>query len=546
VAKRLQIAFLGGVEEVGKNMTLLEYGETAILVDAGLGFPDSETMPGIDFIIPDLDYLISIKDKIKGIFITHGHEDHIGSLPFVLQEINVPVYGSAISVAFADNKIERRSKKKIKQKFITVENGDVIKTGPFEVEFIRVTHSIAGAYALSISTPAGIVFMTGDFKIDHTPVDGKRADLSKIAAIGEKGVLLLMSDSTNATKPGYSMSESKVGESLDEIFNANRTKRIIVATFASNIHRIRQIIECSSKYSRKIAFGGRSLQTTMEIARKLGEIKFDDEMLVETTTKIPDERICLIVTGTQGEEMSALSRMSSDTYKGIRIDENDTIIISASSIPGNEKSIIKVINNLSKRGANVIYESLSEVHASGHAYQEELKLMFALTKPAYFIPVHGEFRHMKAHAELALQMGMLKANIYIPELGDVISVNRAGIKKLPSIEAKGVMLIGDRESESGEIIERKKMSEEGIVIIAITISGGTKPDMRIDLISKGVTIPEKLEDDIYSTLYTHFGNVGYKDMVPSEISKVARRLITKLFYSRNKRSPMVIPVVMVE
>ncbi|HQC54381.1 MAG TPA: ribonuclease J [Clostridia bacterium] len=546
MAKRLQIAFLGGVEEVGKNMTLLEYGDTAILVDAGLGFPDSETMPGVDFIIPDLDYLISIKDKIKGIFITHGHEDHIGSLPFVLQEMNVPVYGSAISVAFAENKLERRTKKKIKRKFITVENGDVIKAGPFAVEFIRVTHSIAGAYAFSITTPVGIVFMTGDFKIDHTPVDGERADLSKIAAIGEKGVLLLMSDSTNATKPGYSMSESKVGESLSEIFNANRKQRIIVATFASNIHRIRQIIECAGKYYRKIAFGGRSLQNTMEIARKLGEIKFDDEMVVEPTAKIPDDRICLIVTGTQGEEMSALSRMSSDTYKGIRIGENDTIIISASSIPGNEKSILRVINNLSKRGANVIYESLREVHASGHAYTEELKLMFALTKPRYFIPVHGEFRHMKAHAQLAVQMGMPKANIYIPELGDVLSINRAGIKKLPSINAKGVMLIGDRESETEEIIERKKMAEEGIVVVAITISGSGKPSMEIDLTSKGVTISEKLESEIYATLHTHFGNTGYKDMVPSEISKVVRSRVSKLFYATNKRSPMVIPIVMVE
>lgn len=546
MAKRLKIAFLGGVEEVGKNMTLFEYGDTAILVDAGLGFPDNETMPGVDFIIPDLDYLLSMKDKLKAIFITHGHEDHIGSLPFILDKINVPVYGSPISMAFVDSKIERSSKKKIKNKLISVNDGDVIKTGQFELEFVQITHSIAGSYALSIKTPLGVVFHTGDFKIDHTPVNGKTANLSRIAAIGEAGVLLLMSDSTNATKPGYSMSESKVGDSLDGVFNENRKQRIIVATFSSNIHRIKQIMDCAKKYGRKVGFSGRSLQNTMEIAKKLGEIKFDPESIVDPTAKIPAQRLCLIATGTQGETMSALSRMSSDTYKGIKICENDTIIISASSIPGNARSIFRVLNNLTKRGANVIYESLSEVHASGHAYQEELKLMLALTKPKYFIPVHGEFRHMTSHAKIAQQMGVLKSNIFLPELGSVISIDKSGIRSLPSVDATGIMLVGDRESGEEEIIERKKMAEEGIVIIAITLSRTGKPNMEIDLTCKGVTIPNDLESEIYATLNTHFSNGLYKNMVPQDISKVARKLTTKLFFQKIKRSPMIIPVVMLE
>lgn len=547
MANRLKIVFLGGVEEIGKNMTLFEYGDSAIIVDAGLGFPNSETMPGVDFLIPDISYLRSIKNKIKAIFITHGHEDHIGALPFVLKEIKVPVYGSPIALAFIDGKLARQ-KQSDKYKLNVIDNRSVIKIGDFLVEFVRVTHSIAGSFSLSITTPDGVVFLTGDFKIDHTPVDGKVADLTRIAAIGEKGVLLLMQDSTNVERPGYSMSESKVGKSLESVFNDNKGKRIIVATFASNIHRIKQIIDCALKQGRRIVLSGRSILNTVSIAQKLGEIKLDPETVVDisNTKKIPDDRICIIATGTQGETFSALTRMSLDGFRNIIIGENDTVILSASPIPGNERSIHSVMNNLSKKGASLIFESLSEVHASGHACVEELKLMMALVKPKYFIPVHGEYRHLKKHAELAESMGILKANIFIPELGSSIEVNRSGIRRLPSIDAGAVMLVGDIESDEEDIFERKKMSEDGIVIVAITLSKTGKPRLEIDLTSKGLNIIPAIENEIQSTLQSRFSGGEYRNMINEDISQLARKIISKIFYAKQKRCPVIIPIVMIE
>lgn len=547
LANRLKIVFLGGVEEIGKNMTLLEYGESAIILDAGLGFPNSENMPGVDFLIPDISYVKEIKKRIKGIFITHGHEDHIGALPFVLKDINVPVYGSSIALAFLDAKINRAGGNK-KYKLVQIDNGSIIQAGDFSVEFIRTTHSIAGAFSLAITSPSGVIFFTGDFKIDHTPVDGKVADLSRIAAIGSKGVLLLMQDSTNVERLGYSMSESRVGKSLESVFNDNKTKRIIVATFASNIHRIKQIVDCALKQGRRIVLSGRSVLNTVAIAQKLGEIKLDPEMLIDinNTKKIPDDRICIIATGTQGEPSSALTRMSLDGFKNVSIGENDTVILSASPIPGNERSIHNVMNNLSKKGASLVYESLSEVHASGHACVEELKLMIALVKPTYFIPVHGEFRHLKKHAELAESMGIPRPNMFLPELGSCIEVSRGGIRILPSIDAGAVMLVGDIESDEGSIIERKKMAEDGIVISAITLSKTGKPKVEIDLTSKGLNILSAIEDEIQSTLQSRFSGGEYRNMVTEELSQLTRKIISKIFYSKQKRCPVIIPIIMFE
>ncbi len=547
MANRLKIVFLGGVEEIGKNMTVFEYADTAIIVDSGLGFPNGETMPGVDFLIQDISYLRTIKENIKAIFITHGHEDHIGSLAFVLKEIKVPVYGSSIAMAFSENKIVRRGNLS-KYKLNVIDNHSIIKVGCFEVEFVRITHSIAGAYSLSITTPAGVVFFTGDFKIDHTPVDGKVADLARIAEIGSKGVLLLMQDSTNVERPGYSMSESKVGKSLESVFNDNKTQRIIAATFSSNIHRIQQIADCAIKQGRKIAFSGRSIINTIGIAQKLGEIFIDQDNVVDVTNtkNIPDHKLCIIATGTQGEETSALTRMSTDGFKNIIIGENDTIILSASPIPGNERSIHFVMNNLAKKGASLIYESLSEIHASGHACMEELKLMMALTKPKYFIPVHGEYRHLKKHAELAELMGIPKANIYIPELGSAIDVSKGGIRKLPSVQAGAVMLVGDIESDEEHIVERKKLAEDGIVIVALSLSRIGEPKLDIDIISKGLTVQSAIEDEILATLQTKFSAGEYRNMIQEDVSQLARKIITKIFYAKQKRCPVIIPIVMLE
>ena len=398
---QLKLIFLGGVGEIGKNMTALEYGDTVIVVDAGMAFPDNEITPGIDSIIPDYAYLEENRSKVKAVLLTHAHEDHLGGLPYFLKDFPVPVYGSNVSCAFLEHKLRRNKFKEAACK--VVDDGEIVEIGPFKVEFVAVTHSVAGSLALSIETPVGVVFFTGDFKIDHTPVDGRHIALTRIAEIGKRGVKLLLQDSTNVERRGYTMSESAVGKSLDAVFNDNRANRIIVATFASNIHRVQQIIDVAIKYGRKIALNGKSMQYMTEIAQKIKELRFPQDKMIDfdKVSGVPYDKVCIIATGTQGEPESALTRMSQDDFKKIVIGENDTVILSASPIPGNERSIYKVINNLCKKGAKVIYESLYEVHSSGHACQEELKMMMALLKPEYFIPVHGEYRHLKKHAELA-------------------------------------------------------------------------------------------------------------------------------------------------
>ncbi|MFW5780439.1 MAG: ribonuclease J, partial [Bacillota bacterium] len=396
---KLKVIFLGGVGEIGKNMTLLEYGDHILVIDAGMSFP-TEQMPGIDYVIPDYNYLTQNKEKVCGIIVTHGHEDHIGALPFLLKEINVPIYGSNLALALLQHKLDEAKIKNIKTNIVS--DSDTINSGCFNVEFIQVNHSIAGAYALSIKTPKGTILFSGDFKIDHTPIDKKPINLTRMAEIGKKGVLLLMMDSTNVERDGFSMSEINVYRNLDDIFSDNIGKRIIVATFASNIHRVQQIINCALKHNRKVAFSGRSMIKIAEIAHSLGELKYPSDKIVDISKidKIPYDKLCIVSTGTQGEPMSALTRMSQNEFKKVVISEKDTVILSASAIPGNEKLVYNVINNLYKMGADVIYQSLSDVHVSGHACKEELKIMFSLIKPKFFMPIHGEYRHLKQHVQL--------------------------------------------------------------------------------------------------------------------------------------------------
>lgn len=545
-SKQLKLLFFGGVGEIGKNMTAIEYDDTIIVVDAGMSFPDNELMPGIEYVIPDYSYLTENKDKVKALFLTHAHEDHIGATPFFLQDIGCPVYGSAISLAFMDNKFRKRKIKEAERR--VTENGSVIEVGPFKVEFIRVTHSVAGAFALSVETPKGVIFYTGDFKIDHTPVDGRRTDLTRIAEIGKRGVLLMLQDSTNVERPGYAMSESAVGKSLDVVFNENRAKRIVVATFASNIHRVQQIINCSVKYGRKVAFCGLGLEQTSDIAKKLGELNYPQEAIISSDKigEIPHDRICLIATGTQGEEDAALTRMSRHDYKKTDIGAGDTVILSSSAIPGNERPIFRVINDLCKSGAKVIYESFSEVHASGHACREELKLMLALISPSYFIPVHGEYRHLMRHAELAEEMGVFHDNIMIPAIGDVIDVSRGGLKKLAPIKSGVTMLASDdTEANEDNLKVRRHLAEEGLAVAVVTVQKNEDGDKSgsLELFIKGTAIAESVISECKDAVAIKYASDGFRGAELEDEKAAVRKTLSKIFYNKLKRCPIIIPII---
>ena len=488
----VKITFLGGVGEIGKNMTAIEYGNEMIVIDCGLSFPGTE-LPGIDLVVQDISYLIANKSKIKAIILTHGHEDHIGALPYVLNEIRVPMYGSRLTLGLVENKLSEHPH--IKYKAISVKPRNVLKLGVFSVEFIKVSHSIAGALALNITTPVGNIIHTGDFKIDFQPIDGNMTDLIRFGELGKKGVNLLLCESTNVCRPGYSMSESKVGRALDVLFEKYSSNRLIIATFASNIHRMQQILELAKKYKRKVAFSGRSMINISEIALKLGELKFDKNLLVEIDKidKVADKNLVIICTGSQGENMSALSRMAHGNFNKLTIGENDTIIFSSSPIPGNEKSVYNTINLLFKRGANVIYDELADVHVSGHACQEELKTLHALVSPHFFIPVHGEYRHLKRHEELAIEMGMDKREIVIPDLGMQVELGENYIKKLGYVQA-GQRLIdgsGVGDMESSVLKERMQLSQEGICVAVLNLADGELKEPFI--ITRGVVYDDESE-----------------------------------------------------
>ncbi len=539
---KVKVIFLGGVGEIGKNMTAIECNDSIILIDCGMSFPDPEINPGVDYIVPDYSYLLENKDKVKAVFLTHGHEDHIGALPVFLKDIPVPVYGSDISIAFLDNKIKRNGFKEADGN--VVEDGDVIEVGDFKVEFVAVTHSIAGSYALSIETPQGVIFYTGDFKIDHTPVDGRHTDLRRVAEIGKRGVLLMLQDSTNVERAGYTMSESQVGKSLDNIFNDNRNSRIVIATFASNIHRVQQIINVAIKYGRRVAFSGRSMEYMVDIAKKLDALTYPKDAIVELEkiNEIPYDKLCIISTGTQGEHDSALTKMAFNDHKRVVIDENDTVILSASPIAGNERSIYKVINNLSKQGAKVIYESLYEVHASGHACREELKLMLMLVSPRYFIPVHGEYRHLKKHVELAEELGIPKYNTLIPELGFCIDVSKKGLLQEPPVKAGATMVVDGEETEYEYVLDRRKIAAEGMVIAVVNLTD-SESTQAVDIITKGTKLDEKLIDELKDTIQYKVAGGDYYGMTKDEAERSIRKTMTRIFYSRIKRCPFIVPIV---
>ncbi len=546
---KIRIIPLGGLNEIGKNLTVIEYKNDIIVIDCGLRFPDEE-MFGIDIVIPDVSYLVKNKDKVRGIFLTHGHEDHIGALPYVLKQLNVPVYGTKLTLGIVESKLKEHGLLSVVE-LVRVSPKDVVKLENVSVEFIKTNHSIADSVAIAIHTQLGIILHTGDFKIDYTPIDGMVADLPRFAELGRKGVIVMMADSTNVERPGYTMSESTVGENFENIFS--QAKGRIVATFASNIHRIQQIITAAIKYGRKVAVSGRSMENIVAVAAELGYITADKDILIgiDYINKYNDDQIVIITTGSQGEAMSALSRMAASEHKKVTITPGDMVIISANPIPGNEKLVSRVINQLFKKGAEVIYEALADVHVSGHACQEELKLMHTLVRPKFFIPVHGEYRHLKQHAELAMKLGLSEEHVVIADTGEVIEITRDTIKKNGTVVSGQVFVDGLGVGDVGNIVlrDRKHLSQDGILTVVVTIekeSGSVIAGP--DIISRGFVYVRESEDLMEEA----------RVIVRDALKECEERHITewatiksnikdslRLFlYERTKRKPMILPIIM--
>ena len=546
----VRIAFLGGLNEVGKNMTLYECQNDMLLVDCGLAFPEPD-MLGVDLVIPDFTYVEQNADKIKGIFITHGHEDHIGGLAYLLQRVNIPVYGTKLTIGLIEGKLQEH-KILDRVSLNVIQPKDKVTLGCFEIEAIHVNHSIPDALALAINSPAGLILQTGDFKIDTTPIDGEVIDLARIAKLGEKGVLCLLSDSTNAQRPGYTASERTVGESFARLFQKADGKRLIVATFASNIHRVQQIIDVAKSVGRKVALSGRSLENVVETASRLGYLNVPEGILVsiDSISRYPHDKLVIITTGSQGEPMSALYRMAFSEHRRVEIGTGDYVIISATPIPGNEKTVGKVVDELLKRGAEVVYERMYEVHVSGHACQEELRLMMSLAKPKFFIPVHGEQKHLRSHAAVAESMGIAPGNIYIADNGKQVELSKRKMSVAPDVPAGKIFVDGYGVGDVGSAVirERKRLAEDGLMIISAVIERET--GMLVsgpDIISRGFVFVRDSEQLIAEARLVaqivideciHEGHIEW-----NTIRNRMRDDISRLLYDRTKRSPMVLPII---
>ena len=542
----LKVRFLGGVGEIGKNMTALEYGRDIIVIDAGLTFPSAE-MPGIDQVIPDITYLIQNKDRVRGIFLTHGHEDHIGGLPYVLKDVNVPVYGTKLTLMLCEHKLKEQ---RVNDAVLNcVKPGSIIKAGCFSVEFIHVNHSIPGSCALSISTPVGTVFHSGDFKIDLTPINGTMIDIPRISEIGKKGVTLLLCESTNVEQEGYTMSESVVGETLDRLFTDNVKRRIIVATFATNVHRLQQIVNLAIKHRRKIAFSGRSMLNVVDAAAKVGEINIPDNLIVdiEKIKNVADKDLVIVSTGSQGEPMSALTRMAAGDYSQVQVGNNDTIIISASPIPGNEKSIYQVINNLYRKGAEVVYKSITKIHVSGHACQEELKILHNLLKPKFFIPVHGEYRHLKKHCTLAKKIGMKESSMLIADIGDTVELTARTMKKGECFPSGSRYIDGLSIDDTETVVrDRKRLAEDGLIVAMCCISEDTGEVLQDpDLIIKGSLLSDAQIQEAKYIVYKAVTSFDVKSLSGdnTEIKNTIRKNLRNYVIRKTKKNPMIIPVI---
>lgn len=547
----IKAVFLGGLNEIGKNLTVFECLDDIIIVDCGMAFPDGD-MLGVDLVIPDFTYLEQNRDKIRGVVITHGHEDHIGGIPYLLSKINVPIYGTPLTIGLIENKLKEHSLS-APPTLIKKNAGDHIKLGCFDVELIHVNHSIPDAVAVAMHTPAGTVVHTGDFKIDYTPIEGAMTNLNRFAALGDEGVLALFTESTNAERPGYTATEQKVTDSFDKLFSTARKKRIIIATFASNISRIQQIINCAKLYGRKVAFSGRSMINYMKVAQELGYVNVPDNMIIDIDQlkEYPPEKIVLATTGSQGEPMSALSRMAYSDHRKVEVGAGDFIIISAKPIPGNERTVGNVVDELLKRGCEVVYESMYEVHVSGHACQEELKLIHSLVKPQYFVPVHGEQKMLQKHRALAMSMGMRAENIYIGDIGRAVEISENGIKELEPVTAGKVFVDGLGVGDVGSIVlrDRKHLGQDGLIIIVASldvydghvISGP-------DIVSRGfVYVRESgdLMDDIRSLSLDILEDCSRRNIHEwGVIKNLIKDDIAKLIVRQTGRSPMILPILM--
>jgi ribonuclease J len=548
---KLKVMSLGGLEEIGKNMTVLEYNNDIIVIDCGLAFPEDD-MLGIDLVIPDITYLLKNKEKVRGILLTHGHEDHIGALPYVLKQLNVPVFGTLLTLGLLENKLREHNLMNTVVRH-TVVPGESIKLGQMKVEFIHTNHSIADSVAMAITTPVGVVVHTGDFKVDYTPIDGEIINLHRFAQLGEQGVLLLLSDSTNAERKGFTMSEKSVGAVFHNIFEETPKNRIMVATFSSNIHRIQQVINSAHAFGRKVAIIGRSMTNAVKTSSELGYLNVPPNVLIDISEikNFPDEQLVIVTTGSQGEPMSALSRIASSEHKQVTVKPGDKIIISASSIPGNEKSVSRVVNELLKKGAHVVNDSIADIHVSGHARQEELKLMLALTKPKYFMPVHGEFIQLSSHRDLALSMGMDKKNVFLMKIGDVLEISKNDARVNGTVPAGQVMIDGLGVGDVGNIVlrDRKHLSEDGLMVVVVTMDKESGTVIAgPDIISRGFVYVREAED-----LMEEARKVVNDALLKCEerhitgwsyIKGLIKDTLKNYLWQKTKRSPMILPIIM--
>ena len=546
--KGVKIIPLGGLEQIGMNMTAFEYEDNIIVVDCGLSFPDDE-MLGIDLVIPDVTYLKENISKVKGFVITHGHEDHIGALPYILKDINVPIYATKLTIGIIENKLKEHNLLKTTKRKV-IKYGQSINLGCFRIEFIRINHSISDAAAFAIFTPAGTIVHTGDFKVDYTPVFGNIIDLQRFGELGKKGVLALLCDSTNIERPGFTMSERTVGKVFDNIFADNVKSRIIVATFASNVDRVQQIVNSASKFGRKVVIEGRSMVNIVTIAQDLGYLSIPENTLIdiEQMKNYPDEQLTLITTGSQGESMAALSRMASSIHKKVTIKPGDTVIFSSNPIPGNEKNVSKVINELSMKGAKVIFQ---DAHVSGHACQEEIKLIYALTKPQYAIPVHGEYRHLMRHAELAQSMGIPKENVFILSSGDVLEVSKEKAKVVGKVPAQGILVDGLGVGDVGNIVlrDRQHLAENGLIIVVVTLEKHSNQILSgPDIVSRGfvyVRESEDLMDEAREVVYSALERCLNKNTSDwGKIKTEVKDSLSDFLWKKTKRNPMILPIIM--
>lgn len=547
---KVKVMALGGLNEIGKNMTVIEYKDEIVVIDAGLSFPEDE-MLGVDIVIPDITYLLKNKDKVKGIFITHGHEDHIGALPYILKKIDVPVYGTRLSIGLIEVKLKEHKLNNVKLNVVTPKQ--IIKLKNISVEFIKNNHSIPGSCSLAIHTEQGVIFHTGDFKIDLTPIDGDVMDIHRICELGSAGVLLMLADSTNVEKPGFTMSERTVGAGLDDLFRKANGSRIIVSTFASNIHRLQQIINTAVKFNRKVAVSGRSMVNVIGVAKELGYLEMEDNTLVDLNdiSKYDDNELVIITTGTQGEPMSALARMSSSEHKKVEIKKGDLVIISAHPIPGNEKLISKVINLLFERGARVVYNDIADIHVSGHAAQEDLKLINRMVKPKFFMPVHGEYRMLKRHAELANELGMPDQNVFVMQTGQILELDRNSARVTATVPTGNVLVDGLGVGDVGNIVlrDRKHLSEDGLMIVVVTIS---KEDGKVlagpDIISRGFVYVRESEDlmdgakNVIKDVLTECEEKNIKEW--AYLKNNIKENLKEYLYIKTKRNPMILPIIM--